>query len=90
VIERATIVAAGRLIELADLPPLGLALPSASGGEQLEPGMTVDDVERRLIMLTLEHTGNNKTRAAELLGISLKTLHNKLNRFKLDDAGGGE
>jgi DNA-binding NtrC family response regulator len=51
--------------------------------------MTVDDVERRLILLTLDHTANNKTRAAELLGISLKTLHNKLNRFKLDDAGGG-
>jgi len=41
-------------------------------------------------MLTLEHTGNNKTRAAELLGISLKTLHNKLNRFRVDDAAGGE
>jgi transcriptional regulator with PAS, ATPase and Fis domain len=90
VIERATIMAAGRLIDLGDLPPLGRTLPSASGGERLEPGMTVDDVERRLIMLTLEHTGNNKTRAAELLGISLKTLHNKLNRFRLEDAGGGE
>ena len=87
VIERATIMAAGRLIDLGDLPPLGRALPAASGGERLEPGMTVDDVERRLILLTLEHTGNNKTRAAELLGISLKTLHNKLNRFRLDDAG---
>ena len=87
VIERATIMAAGRLIELGDLPPLGRALPAASGGERLEPGMTVDDVERRLILLTLVHTGNNKTRAAELLGISLKTLHNKLNRFRLDDAG---
>ena len=32
--------------------------------------------------MTLEHTGGNKTRAAEMLGISLKTLHNKLNRMK--------
>jgi len=87
VIERAMIVAAGRLIEIGDLPPLGRVLQSAPAGERLEPGMTVDDVERRLIMLTLDHTGNNKTRAAELLGISLKTLHNKLNRFRLDDAG---
>jgi DNA-binding NtrC family response regulator len=87
VIERAMIVAAGRLIEIGDLPPLGRVLQPASAGERLEPGMTVDDVERRLIMLTLDHTGNNKTRAAELLGISLKTLHNKLNRFRLDDAG---
>jgi DNA-binding NtrC family response regulator len=90
VIERATIVAAGRLIDLGDLPPLGRTLATVSDGERLEPGMTVDDVERRLIMLTLDHTGNNKTRAADMLGISLKTLHNKLNRFKLDDAGGGE
>jgi DNA-binding NtrC family response regulator len=87
VIERAMIVAAGRLIEIGDLPPLGRVLQSAPAGERLEPGMTVDDVERRLIMLTLDHTGNNKTRAAELLGISLKTLHNKLNRFRVDDAG---
>jgi DNA-binding NtrC family response regulator len=34
--------------------------------------------------LTLDHTRNNKTRAAEILGISLKTLHNKLNRMKED------
>ena len=47
------------------------------------------DVARRehqrasLILRTLEHTRNNKTRAAEILGISLKTLHNKLNKLKL-------
>jgi len=44
--------------------------------------MTVDEAETKLIRLTLEHTRNNKTRAAEILGISLKTLHNKLNRLK--------
>jgi DNA-binding NtrC family response regulator len=86
VIERATIMAAGRLIDLGDLPPLVRRPDAGPEGQRLEPGMTVDDAERRLIMLTLEHTGNNKTRAAELLGISLKTLHNKLNRFRLDDA----
>ncbi len=57
----------------------------------LSPGTTVDEAERRLILLTLEHTRNNKTRAAEILGISLKTLHNKLNRMKQEtrssDAG---
>ena len=51
----------------------------------LAPGTTVDEAERRLILLTLEHTRNNKTRAAEILGISLKTLHNKLNRMKEED-----
>jgi DNA-binding NtrC family response regulator len=49
----------------------------------LEPGITVEEAERRLIILTLEHTNDNKTRAAEILGISLKTLHNKLNRLGL-------
>ena len=38
-------------------------------------------MERELILQTLAATGNNKTRAAELLGISLKTLHNKLKEY---------
>ena len=46
--------------------------------------MTVDEAEQKLIMATLDSAGGNKTRAAEMLGISLKTLHNKLNRFKED------
>jgi DNA-binding NtrC family response regulator len=45
----------------------------------------VDEAEMRLIEVTLEHTGQNKTRAADMLGISLKTLHNKLNRMKVRD-----
>jgi transcriptional regulator with PAS, ATPase and Fis domain len=49
-------------------------------GPTLVPGMTVDEAERQLIQITLAHTGGNKTKAAGLLGISLKTLHNKLAR----------
>jgi len=41
----------------------------------------VDEAERLLILKTLEATRNNKTRAAEILGISLKTLHNKLKEY---------
>jgi transcriptional regulator with PAS, ATPase and Fis domain len=87
VIERATIVAQGRVIDVQDLPPLsGFSAPhppAASASADLAPGTTVDEAERRLIEITLEHTGGNKTRAAEMLGISLKTLHNKLNRMNL-------
>ena len=44
-------------------------------------GSTVDEAERLLILRTLETTGQNKTRAAEILGVSLKTLHNKLKEY---------
>ena len=47
----------------------------------LQVGSTVDEAERLLILRTLEATGQNKTRAAEILGVSLKTLHNKLKEY---------
>jgi DNA-binding NtrC family response regulator len=47
----------------------------------VQVGATVDEAERMLILRTLESTGQNKTRAAEILGVSLKTLHNKLKEY---------
>ena len=44
-------------------------------------GTTVQEMERELIFQTLSATHDNKTKAAELLGISLKTLHNKLKEY---------
>ncbi|MGE5835152.1 MAG: sigma-54-dependent transcriptional regulator [Acidobacteriota bacterium] len=83
VMERATIVAKGPVIEVADLPALNSPTPAAPNASLgLAPGTTVDQAEQQLIEVTLQHTGGNKTRAAEMLGISLKTLHNKLNRMK--------
>jgi len=87
VIERATIVSKGPLIEPGDLPALAAVTAPASMAPSdgaLAPGTTVDQAEQRLIEITLQHTNGNKTRAAELLGISLKTLHNKLNRIRED------
>ncbi len=85
VIERATILADSEFIEPRHLPPTLITRGEASLPTlTITPGTTVDEVERRLILLTLDHTRNNKTRAAEILGISLKTLHNKLNRMKDD------
>ena len=99
VIERATILARGDQIEPAHLPVFGPSLSAAgsaagavaampANGVTIAPGMTVDEAEQKLIMATLESAGGNKTRAAEMLGISLKTLHNKLNRFKDEDLKG--
>jgi DNA-binding NtrC family response regulator len=85
VIERATILAPGPFIEVKHLPPVLAQEPPAQHQAQLalSPGTTVEEAERRLIMMTLAHTRDNKTRAAEILGISLKTLHNKLNKLRL-------
>jgi DNA-binding NtrC family response regulator len=47
----------------------------------VEVGTTVDDAERQLILKTLTSTHNNKTRAAEILGITTKTLQNKLREY---------
>jgi DNA-binding NtrC family response regulator len=88
VIERATIVADGRFIEAKDLPALVETAHGGQTGVGLQPGTTVEEAERQLILLTLQHTNDNKTRAAELLGISLKTLHNKLNRLKIKKQNG--
>jgi DNA-binding NtrC family response regulator len=83
VLERATIVAQSEFITVDHLPPhLSFAEAPSVPSTALVPGMTVDEAETKLIRLTLEHTRNNKTRAAEILGISLKTLHNKLNRLR--------
>jgi transcriptional regulator with PAS, ATPase and Fis domain len=86
VIERATILATGPMIEPRHLPPALLSEPAPPPQQPqvaLAPGTTVEEAERRLILMTLAHTGDNKTRAAEILGISLKTLHNKLNKLRL-------
>jgi transcriptional regulator with PAS, ATPase and Fis domain len=84
VVERAVILSSGEFIESKHLPPLVIeAAPSAAGPViSLQPGTTVEEAEERLILMTLKHTRDNKTRAAEILGISLKTLHNKLNRLR--------
>jgi len=85
-VERAVIVCDGAVIETRHLPPgFGHLAPRAPVQEanavRLGVGTTVSEAERLLIMKTLEATNNNKTKAAEILGISLKTLHNKLKEY---------
>jgi DNA-binding NtrC family response regulator len=86
VLERAVIVAGEGSIELSHLPPGfgGTAPPRPTGADgdlRIPVGYTIEQAERALIEMTLEHTRNNKTRAAEILGISQKTLFNKLKEY---------
>ncbi|HKD92174.1 MAG TPA: sigma-54 dependent transcriptional regulator, partial [Terriglobales bacterium] len=85
-LERAIIVCEGSVVEQKHLAPnFGQVMPRASVQEanavRVGVGTTVEEAERLLILKTLEATSNNKTRAAEILGISLKTLHNKLKEY---------
>lgn len=85
VLERAVVLCGTGLLGTQHLPPAfgSVRIAAASGSNQVHMpvGTTVDEAEKRLILRTLESTRNNKTRAAEILGISLKTLHNKLKEY---------
>ncbi len=88
VIERAVLLSRGRPIERGDLEGAGMAArPLATGlsGVAGLAGLTIAEVERRLILETLRVTNNNRTRAAQQLGISIRTLRNKLAEYR---AGG--
>jgi len=92
-LERAVIVCDGALVEIRHLPPnFGASRPATSRAMNdansvvVPVGSTVEQAERELIMKTLQSTNNNKTRAAEVLGISLKTLHNKLKEYNSESA----
>jgi DNA-binding NtrC family response regulator len=85
VVERAVIICSGEQIERHHFAPYPIDQRARLRSEDtitLPVGTPIEEVERQMIMRTLVKTGNNKTRAAELLGISLKTLHNKLNLYR--------
>jgi DNA-binding NtrC family response regulator len=86
VLERAAIATDRGTVTRQHLPPDFGHAPAVTGGGlgalRFPVGTTVDDAERELIMQTLTATNQNKTRAAELLGVSLKTLHNKLKEYE--------
>jgi two-component system response regulator FlrC len=93
---RAVLLALGPQIEIADIrlpdgsaltdalgrPPVGDgAMPEAGGAAPNLVGRTVADVERDLIIDTLKHCLGNRTHAANILGISIRTLRNKLKQY---------
>jgi DNA-binding NtrC family response regulator len=94
VLERALIVAGQGTILPKHLP----ADPSVPGNSPTVPqaadeecirirvGSQLSEVEEAYIDLVLKHTNNNKTRAAEILGLSLRTLHNRVRAVSEKDA----
>jgi len=85
VLHRAFIMA-NDVIDTLSLPSeLGNAKPPTGPVFQVRVGSTVAEVERQLILATLEQCNGTKERAAEMLGISLKTLYNRLREYESDD-----
>ena len=92
-LERATIVAGEGEIQLSHLPGIALpkpvlVAPQAAPADllQVRVGRSMEEVEEAYLRLTLKHVNNNKRRAAEMLGLCLRTLHNKLRSYEGDQA----
>jgi two-component system, NtrC family, response regulator HydG len=68
-----------------DALPVGPTAPTLAGNaapsDSMQVGMSLADIERHFILATLEHFGGDKRKAAEVLGISLKTIYNRLNNY---------
>ncbi len=88
VIKRAVAVCNGETIHAADLgfEGIGSRVDAATKGwiEALPVGSTLQEVETQFILRTLEHHQGNRTHAAKTLGISLRTLRNKINEFSAE------
>jgi transcriptional regulator with PAS, ATPase and Fis domain len=85
-LETATLVGQGETIEPGDLPPevtQGVILPSSTEPIPLPASRTLTEIERDAIRDALAKTGGNKTQAAKLLGIGLRTLHRKVKEYGL-------
>jgi two-component system NtrC family response regulator len=82
--ETALLVARGESIEWGDLPPEileNILPPSHSGPIPLPSSRTLDEIEREAIVSALLETDGNKTQAAKMLGIGLRTLHRKVKEY---------
>jgi len=84
-IERAVIISSGKII-----PSRMITLDSESSIRtntvEFSPGMSVKEMERKLISQTLRKVNDNRTHAAEMLGISIRTLRNKLKEYQEKNA----
>lgn len=82
--ERGVILCDGDIIEEIHLPPEMASIPLNGSMIKLSLGMPLREVEKEYILGSLRRHNGNKSRTAEVLGISEKTLYNKLNRYVSD------
>jgi two-component system response regulator HydG len=84
VVERAVILAPGELVTEADLPASLREAGDAPQQDVAPGGQSLEEVEREAIVRTLEQTGNNKSEAARVLGVTRVTLRSKMKKFGLE------
>lgn len=82
VIERAVIVCRSEFIDIEDLPETLTTKAQKAPQIEFRLGQTMEEVEKHFLFHTISYVDGNKTKAAKLLDISLKTLHNKLAKYK--------
>ncbi len=81
-LERSVILAEGGAIDADDLRLDVDEGVSTGGADMNDASLTIRDMEKELILRRLNLTGGNRTRAAEMLGISVRTLRNKINQYR--------
>jgi transcriptional regulator with PAS, ATPase and Fis domain len=86
VIERSCLMSSHSILQESDIHIEAFESQSQSPDQPsiVTTGMTIQEAERRLILKTLELTDANRTQAAKILGISIRTLRNKLNEYKTE------
>jgi len=82
VIQRAVINCQGDILDINHLPERLMNSRQAGIAIPLRVGMSLKEIEREAIVRTMEYTGNNRTRASEILGISRRALYNKMLKFQ--------
>jgi two-component system response regulator FlrC len=82
IIERAVLMSKGNIIDEEGLLLNGRPKPAAPVGYPLMPEVSLRELEKKVIFQTLDRTKGNRTHAADILGISVRTLRNKLNEYR--------
>jgi DNA-binding NtrC family response regulator len=87
-IERAVVLSSGPELEAEDFALGGVRVAGGDDEMAITAGTTVAQMERTLILHTLEHCNQNRTHAAKALGISVRTLRNKLKEYRVTEQVG--